>query len=138
MAHPDPIGLRGGVNPYSYVKNPLKWIDPLGLCKDEVVNLYRAIGPDELSQILETNTFKNPYGIEGKYFTSSLEKAKDYAKMAENSFKDPPYSFVRTEIPKNVLDNPAYYAEVDGGIPAYVLPDDVLSGLEPYILNDLP
>ncbi|WP_282187987.1 HNH/ENDO VII family nuclease, partial [Photorhabdus noenieputensis] len=27
----DPLGLAGGVNPYSYVHNPTGWIDPLGL-----------------------------------------------------------------------------------------------------------
>nr|WP_281422797.1 RHS repeat-associated core domain-containing protein [Photorhabdus hainanensis] len=35
---PDPWGLAGGVNPYSYVHNPTGWIDPFGLagknCQD--------------------------------------------------------------------------------------------------------
>ncbi|EJH7009841.1 ParB N-terminal domain-containing protein, partial [Salmonella enterica] len=39
MAHPDPIGLRGGLNPYGYVGNPLKYIDPLGLCKADIQQL---------------------------------------------------------------------------------------------------
>ena len=30
---PDPIGLKGGFGPYSYVHNPLTWIDPLGLSR---------------------------------------------------------------------------------------------------------
>ncbi|WP_391529552.1 AHH domain-containing protein [Photorhabdus akhurstii] len=29
--HYDPLGLAGGVNSYSYVHNPMGWIDPLGL-----------------------------------------------------------------------------------------------------------
>ena len=33
---PDPIGLAGGVNPYGYVSNPLKYVDPFGLCKENI------------------------------------------------------------------------------------------------------
>jgi uncharacterized protein RhaS with RHS repeats len=31
FTQPDPIGLAGGLNTYSYVGDPLVWVDPLGL-----------------------------------------------------------------------------------------------------------
>jgi len=33
----DPIGLAGGETPYSYVHNPMGWIDPFGLAKCNVI-----------------------------------------------------------------------------------------------------
>ena len=34
----DPVGLRYGLNLYSYVSNPPKYMDPLGLCKDDIIS----------------------------------------------------------------------------------------------------
>jgi len=45
--HQDPIGLAGGINPYQYAPNPVNWVDPFGLCKEDLNSqskMYSVMG----------------------------------------------------------------------------------------------
>ena len=99
---------------------------------DDYVDIYRAVKPDELRDIKKYREFINRGSAEGKYFTSSAQAASDYARQAVRQFGDPPYTTVRTRIHKSRLSEPV---SVDGGIPAYVVPDHVLPDLVPEILR---
>ncbi|WP_303907144.1 RHS repeat domain-containing protein, partial [Thiohalomonas denitrificans] len=101
---------------------------------EEMTTLYRAVGPDELVDIENTGQFVNRGSAEGKYFTTSSEHASDYAKQAVNAFGDAPYTTVSTQVPKSSLPSPV---SVDGGIPAYVVPDNALPGLKPEVLDSM-
>lgn len=39
---PDPAGLRGGLNLYRYVRNPVNWVDPFGLTEDDACLAKKA------------------------------------------------------------------------------------------------
>lgn len=99
-----------------------------------MTTLYRAVGPDELADIKDTGKLINKGSAEGKYFTTSSEHASDYAKKAVNAFKDPPYTTIKTQVPTSSLPKPV---SVDGGIPAYVVPNHSLNGLKPEVLNSM-
>lgn len=101
-------------------------------------DIFRAVGLDELADIQKSGAFNNLPGLEGKYFTTSAESAADYARKAVKGFGDPPYTIVHTQVPSSVLNQPGIYATVDGGIPAYVIPNNNLPGLTPNVLNYSP
>lgn len=96
--------------------------------------LYRAVGPDELTDIQETGQFINRGSAEGKYFTTSSEAASDYSRQAVEAFGDQPYTTVKTQVPSSSLPAPV---SVDGGIPAHVIPDGELPKLKPEILDTM-
>jgi hypothetical protein len=78
------------------------------------------------------------YGSQGKYFTTDPASAASYAQQAVRAFGDPPYTMISTEVPNSILQLPGIQAEVDRGIPAFVIPNEELPGLVPTIHNYFP
>lgn len=97
------------------------------------ITMYRAVKPQELSDIKRTQIFRNLGNAEGKYFTTSIEGASSYAKQAVKGFGDPPYTLIRTQVPNSAINRASTL--VDGGIPAWVISDQQLEGLIPEVLH---
>jgi hypothetical protein len=74
----------------------------------------------------------------GKYFTTDPAGAASYAQQAVSAFGDAPYTMISTQVRSSVLQLPLLQAEVDRGIPAFVIPNNMLSELVPTIHNYFP
>jgi RHS repeat-associated protein len=91
--------------------------------------LYRAVMNSELDDIVSSGAFRNPAGIEQKYFSATAEGAASYARQAFGKMGDTsPYTIIRTDAPSSLL--PAIQS-VDRGVPAILVPTNVLPKLSP-------
>jgi RHS repeat-associated protein len=103
--------------------------------------LYRAVQPTEFAQIQATNDFRNPPGIENKYFSTNIAGATTYATMANEAYGEN-YTVVGTSIDRNLI-TPDMRATVDGGIQTITVPTNMLPSLSPpydtgVIIGDWP
>lgn len=104
---------------------------------EDSVTLWRAVKPEELEDIEKTGILQSVGPAESKYFSTTAEGAASYAKQAVAAFRDPPYTLVKTTVPRSLL-RAEYFAEVDRGVPAVALPNSALEELIPEILNSFP
>jgi hypothetical protein len=70
--------------------------------------------------------FRSPYGLEGKYFTTSAQQAARYAREAVKAFGDAPYTIVRAHALQSLLETPGMSATIEKGIQAYHVPNQAL------------
>jgi len=96
---------------------------------DNTTPLYRAVMNSELDDIVTTGVFRNPAGIEQKYFSATAEGAASYARQAFGKMGDTsPYTIIRTDAPTSLL--PSIHS-VDRGVPAILVPTNALPKLSP-------
>jgi RHS repeat-associated protein len=98
----------------------------------DFTNLYRTVSPAELDDILKSgNAFRNPPGIEVKYFSSTPEGAASYAQQTFGTgLYQGPYTIVGTQIQTNLIDS-SMKVTVDRGIQTVVVPTQHLPALRP-------
>ena len=104
-----------------------------------VVNLYRAVGNAELGSITKHGGFRNLPGLQGKYFSQTLEGAGQYARLAYPRLSGgSDLSIVRTSVSVDLVPR-FQLIPVDRGVPAIVVPNWGLSSLTaPEVLNFIP
>lgn len=103
---PDPIGLRGGLQPHNYVHNPNAWVDPLGLAGcgvakgGDTVSIFKAPqrgkGASQYQNGYNTKNFCD--GDQCAYFAKERSLAEDYAKHYGDGV-------IELKIPKDVYNS---------------------------------
>jgi len=100
--------------------------------------LYRVVTAAELDDIRRSGAFRNPFGIENKYFAIAAEGATSYAQQAYKAFGDGPFTMVETTIPTRSITSDMRVT-VDRNIATVLVPTPKLSQLSPpHVLSYTP
>lgn len=66
------------------------------------MRVYRIVGPDEAADIAATGAYRNPAGLEGKYFFPTQAQAENLAAMYGKAGIGGPYTLTSGVVPRGV------------------------------------
>ena len=70
---------------------------------DELVDVWRVVGPDEAAQIAKTKTYQVQPGGEGKYFFPTREQAENLGQMYTKAGWGGQQTLTRGQVPRSVV-----------------------------------
>jgi division protein CdvB (Snf7/Vps24/ESCRT-III family) len=79
-------------------------VDDEGTAQEAERQLFRVVGPQEASDIAESLAYRNPEGLEGKYFFPTEEQAVNLASMFSKAGIGGPYTLTSGMAAQSVLD----------------------------------
>lgn len=95
----------GGINPYGYISNPLKYVDPLRL-----YTLYRAVFENEYNDARAVGHLrKAPMGYEfGKLFATTYEDAYNFGTKLSQFEPNSAFKVLTVEVPDHIVGTEFY------------------------------
>ena len=102
----------------------------MAIPEPETTALYRMVTAAELDDIRRLGAFRNPFGLENKYFAIAAESAAAYAQQAHKAFGDGPFTMVATTMPTHSITSDMRVT-VDRGLATVIVPTQQLSELSP-------
>jgi RHS repeat-associated protein len=106
---------------------PMGGVSRVAAAESGTTSLFRAVMQKELDDLAE-GVFRNPTGIEVKYFAETAEEAASYARQASRAFGDGPFTIIETRINTKLI-TPLMRVTVDRGISTVTVPTELLPQL---------
>jgi hypothetical protein len=95
---------------------------------EDAVQVFRVHGPEETADILGSGVYRNPPGLEGKYFYPTRAQAENLGGMYSKAGIGGPYSVSSGTVARTVLNQAERIAPAGEG-PAFFLRNDLLSNI---------